>query len=652
MKKNLDMKFLKFFCFASIIIVVYSILTYGQTSITSDEAMQSFLARTILEKKSLFPKEWAYGMGDVWVISTHIFILPFLFLKNQILARVLGNVALFLITIFGMYYLDKKIFKKDLYLISIPLFLLFLNGDIAIGSMRIDAMYTIYMLFITLLLSWIILIYKKIISNEANRSLIKYLFYFCSLIFLISITGIRMLAYFTIPLLMSFLLKYYFDIKNKNSFKKIRGITLIFLILFSIILIPSIIGYSTYILIGKTHLINNVISLRFVQNIEEIRSAFIWYIDALFLNFGMNFSVKITSFYGIQNMISIISFCIIILIIPILQLKKIKNETTENKLFFSFAFFHILINFIGIVFLGENQVGREVYTLTTIYLCQLISANYITTYWINKNNINRKVFILFFLVFGSIQVMYSINLSKNWRLKLRQQQYISNELLKHGLSKGYSSYWNAYNNNLYSNYKLKISALAISEDTLEPYKWLNNISWFEENKNIKTFLLLTEEENKMILPKLEIRFGKPIDKFIINKFHVYIFNYDIIKNIGTRDIVKDKRVPLWEMKYKGNVEFKDNSFFIRPGAVIFGPYAKLNRGNYTLVIHGENLDKANLDIFDTYLASKGGIVQKIEKINSSKAILKFNLEENTKDIEFRISNNSTETIKLGYIEIE
>ena len=106
------------------------------------------------------------------------------------------------------------------------------------------------------------------------------------------------------------------------------------------------------------------------------------------------------------------------------------------------------------------------------------------------------------------------------------------------------------------------------------------------------------------------------------------------------------------MKYKGNVEFKDNSFFIRPGAVIFGPYAKLNRGNYTLVIHGENLDKANLDIFDTYLASKGGIVQKIEKINSSKAILKFNLEENTKDIEFRISNNSTETIKLGYIEIE
>ena len=241
MKKNLDMKFLKFFCFASIIIVVYSILTYGQTSITSDEAMQSFLARTILEKKSLFPKEWAYGMGDVWVISTHIFILPFLFLKNQILARVLGNVALFLITIFGMYYLDKKIFKKDSYLISIPLFLLFLNGDIAIGSMRIDAMYTIYMLFITLLLSWIILIYKKIISNEANRSLIKYLFYFCSLIFLISITGIRMLAYFTIPLLMSFLLKYYFDIKNKNSFKKIRGITLIFLILFSIILIQNII---------------------------------------------------------------------------------------------------------------------------------------------------------------------------------------------------------------------------------------------------------------------------------------------------------------------------------------------------------------------------------------------------------------------------
>ena len=180
MKKNLDMKFLKFFCFASIIIVVYSILTYGQTSITSDEAMQSFLARTILEKKSLFPKEWAYGMGDVWVISTHIFILPFLFLKNQILARVLGNVVLFLITIFGMYYLDKKIFKKDSYLISIPLFLLFLNGDLAIVSMRIDAMYTIYMLFITLLLLFVNHIFKLFLINPKTSSILHFL-YFLSL---------------------------------------------------------------------------------------------------------------------------------------------------------------------------------------------------------------------------------------------------------------------------------------------------------------------------------------------------------------------------------------------------------------------------------------------------------------------------------------
>ena len=640
---------LEIFCFISIVILIYSILTYSQTVITSDEAMQSFLARTILKSKSLFPKEWAYAMGDVWVLSTHTFILPFLFLKNQILARVLGNLVLFLVTIFGIYYQDKKIFFKKSYVISIPLFLLFLNGSTVVRGMRVDAMYTIYMLFITLLSSWIILIYKKIRNNENNRNLIKYIFYFCSLIFLISITGIRMLAYFTIPLIMTFLFKYYFEIKDKNSFKEIKKNTLVFFKLFFIILLPSLAGYSLHILIGKTHITNNVISLEFVQNIEEIKLAFIWYIETLLMNFGINTSVKITSFYGIQNVISIFAFFIIMIGIPLLQLKKIRGETLENKLFFLFAFFHILINFVGIVFLGEKQVGREVYTLTTIYMCQLISANYIMSYWVNKNNINRKIFILCFLTCSLVQMKYWIGLSNDWKLKLENQKYISNELLKHGLYKGYSSYWNAYNNNLYSNYKLKISALIIDENVIFPFKWLNDISYFEEEKNIKTFLLLNQEENKAIVQKLDKKFGKPVDSFMINDFYVYVFDYDIIRHID--EGLNDKRISPWEMESKGEIKFEGNKLLMSSNSTIVGSYGKIENGDYTLIIYGENLDKGTVEIFSDILTQKFEIKQKVKEISSSKVILEFSLKESLENIEFKIINKSMKTIKLEYMDI-
>ena len=649
MIKKRNMLSLEIFCFVSIVILIYSILTYSQTVITSDEAMQSFLARTILKSKSLFPKEWAYAMGDVWVLSTHTFILPFLFLKNQILARVLGNLVLFLVTIFGIYYQDKKIFFKKSYIISIPLFLLFLNGSTVVRGMRVDAMYTIYMLFITLLSSWIILIYKKIRNDENNRNLIKYIFYFCSLIFLISITGIRMLAYFTIPLIMTFLFKYYFEIKDKNSFKEIKKNTLVFFKLFFIILLPSLAGYSLHILIGKTHITNNVISLEFVQNIEEIKLAFIWYIETLLMNFGINTSVKITSFYGIQNVISILAFFIIMIGIPLLQLKKIRGETLENKLFFLFAFFHILINFVGIVFLGEKQVGREVYTLTTIYMCQLISANYIMSYWVNKNNINRKIFILCFLTCSLVQMKYWIGLSNDWKLKLENQKYISNELLKHGLYKGYSSYWNAYNNNLYSNYKLKISALIIDENVIFPFKWLNDISYFEEEKNIKTFLLLNQEENKVIVQKLDKKFGKPVDSFMINDFYVYVFDYDIIRHID--EGLNDKRISPWEMESKGEIKFEGNKLLMSSNSTIVGSYGKIENGDYTLIIYGENLDKGTVEIFSDILTQKFEIKQKVKEISSSKVILEFSLKESLENIEFKIINKSMKTIKLEYMDI-
>lgn len=56
-------------------VVVYSILTIGQTNIHSDTATATLLAQTELRYISFFPKSWCYANGAIWVLS--IFTLHF-----------------------------------------------------------------------------------------------------------------------------------------------------------------------------------------------------------------------------------------------------------------------------------------------------------------------------------------------------------------------------------------------------------------------------------------------------------------------------------------------------------------------------------------------------------------------------------------------
>lgn len=109
---------LNIICLFSITATIYYILTYGQATIDSDIAMPSFLDQTIWKTKSLFPTNWAYVNGDIWVISIHLFVLPFtILLKNQSLARMLGASLLFMSSLAGIYYQDKKIYKNNLKLV-------------------------------------------------------------------------------------------------------------------------------------------------------------------------------------------------------------------------------------------------------------------------------------------------------------------------------------------------------------------------------------------------------------------------------------------------------------------------------------------------------------------------------------------------------
>ena len=640
-EKFSHINFLKTVCFLSVVITIYSILTYGQANIDSDIAMPSFLARTIWVNKSLFPQNWSYANGDVWVISIHLFVLPFtILLENQSLARMLGASLLILVTLFGPYYQDKKIFKCKSWTVSIPLFLMFLQGQDTLRWIRLDNLYTIYMLFITILSTQIILIY----NNKGNK---KMLIIFLILSMILTITGIRMLSYFTLPFCLTFLFVAYMKYKNTESFEEIRMEILKLLKLISIIIIPAIIGFVIHTFLTVTNITNNGYNeLTFIGNVKEIQSNLLWYFETLFQDFGFNGKAKVFSVSGFQNIITLVCFFLIVFFIPILQLKKLKYETEEVRIFYIFGFFHSLINFIVIVFFGKTAMTS--YVLTTIYICILISSRYIMVYWLNKKTINRGIILFIYFFFFVIQLISTYMLSKRWVDKLVRQKKFTNQLVEKGLYKGYGTYWNAYNNNLYSDYRLKIAAIDISENKIEPFKWLTDISWFNVEKNIKTFLILSKEENERMKSKIEVIFGKPQYNFLLDEKNIYVFDHDII--IDFPNGLKDKRLLPKELMWNDNVVFENKELLINPKGITFGPYVTLNKGRYLLTIYGENLDKASIDIFSQ--TSNDEIIYNIDSILSNKVVLKLDIKNDVNQLEFRIFNyTDKEKIKLAYMEI-
>ena len=62
---------LKLICMESVIVAVYSILTYGQTIIHSDTATATLLSESILKHHSFFPRTWNYVNGDTSLLQEH-----------------------------------------------------------------------------------------------------------------------------------------------------------------------------------------------------------------------------------------------------------------------------------------------------------------------------------------------------------------------------------------------------------------------------------------------------------------------------------------------------------------------------------------------------------------------------------------------------
>ncbi|MCR4657360.1 MAG: hypothetical protein K5770_14220 [Lachnospiraceae bacterium] len=492
------------------------------------------------------------------------------------------------------------------------------------------------------------------LSSANHKQMIPYAVSYAMISIILHMGGVRAAAEFSLPLLATMLfyyLKKYNEEKHidKRSFR--TDLTKFFLYIF-----PPALGLSIYIGLCRTHIVvtqNN--DTWMAENIETLWN----YAVKVFLNtfecFGYKSYVKIASFDGLRNLFSILLCILFIFVIPVLQARCIKTESDETKFLFVYGIFHNICLFSSCVLLGKTT---NRYFLSSVFIFDLISVSYIMNHWKDHKNLFKAIAVALYSFIIIIYCVPFLSQSEDWDIVLKEKKEFCRTLADHGLHKGYATFWNAYSNEIYSDLKLEFAAINYDQqyDKYYPmsldgqYWWLVDSSrFYPDHEADNTFILLTEEQNESAVKgDLLKAFGPSIEDFQIDNMYVYVYDYDIAERM--KNGLWDNVLKPNELSFSGNTEFGYDKYVIHVGGTVSGPGYVFDKGNYEILIKGENLDTIQYGI-DAGIFSRFINSAEIDRDNEN-IRLRLNISLKAEDVQFILQNNEYTDAVLYEIEVD
>lgn len=105
-----------------------------------------------------------------------------------------------------------------------------------------------------------------------------------------------------------------------------------------------------------------------------------------------------------------------------------------------------------------------------------------------------------------------------------------------------------------------------------------------------------------------------------------------------------------QLSYTGNKQVDENLLYVEKGEVQYGPYCMLPAGEYLLEVYGKNLECGNLSITCEY--GKERIPFDIVSDSEEQIVVTFAIDSDKDNVEFVLSNESTENLGLKYYYLE
>lgn len=526
----------KIFFFISLIsvlgVTIYTVCCLPYIG-NSETYVPLVMARDCIRTKSVLSPSFVHR-NVIFSFTSHLLlIVPALFTDSTAVC----TITVFMLFILGgssiLIYCSQKVSQNNCWLIFLSIFWC------GISVYYIKYMFLLFDYMLSILIMFLVYaLVSSSLDNELKITSWKKMI-LASILILLSLTsGLRQIQIFTIPVIGGMVIYYVIRhlgddrlskvIKNK-SFKNL-------IICVGIIFLASAIGYLVYYILVNQEIVKIVFRnesvMRFTRNIGEN-------IHTLLMHFmGISDAVnnlELFSIKGVCVFAKVLINIFMLIVLPLMQLKKYKNESVAMQLFMLIAIIHVA----EIIFLSVfcSALSAERYLYSSILLLYYISAHYIFNHILQSEKhfgIKALIAVAAAFVFSVPSSLSLAMTAKNYKNNIANSHVVTDFLENKGLSYGYGTYWNSDNFTALSNFKVRVSKVSVYPEKIIPH--LNGVNvweydYREEAYQGSTFLLLEDEENKNFLASENYtRLGEPAEVCNISKYTVYIYDYNIANN--------------------------------------------------------------------------------------------------------------------------
>ncbi|MCR5215987.1 MAG: hypothetical protein K6C69_03550 [Lachnospiraceae bacterium] len=644
-KKNIWLYGLGLFTVLGLCFASYSILTYGQTVIHSDTATAILLWDAIRNHHDFFPDTWIYGNGDLWILTIHLFcMIPMAITKHMPLAREMASVLLMLTAALGLVLQSRLFWKNHSWVLSVSMIFVCMMGSR--GMLLYEAGYTAPILWLSLcpMLFW-----KGMQEAPGSDPKARRIYAILFLIFMtiLMMAGIRHLVEYVVPMGIAYVLLGVISWgwrEGVNDFSKIKATLGRALLLLGI---PVLVGTLLYLGVCASHIMiqTDKNSLAFSESLEAIGIYILQYIHDLYGCFGYHPAARALSVYGLCNVVQLVLGTLVCFVVPVLQARRWKREEDGVKFFTLYALVHNGMIFLLFTFFDKADSR---YLITSIVLSIMVSARYIYVYWMEENRFLQQSLTILFMIATGLECATLALGARGWEQQLAAKKVISTELEQRGITKAYASYWNAYNNEIYSDLKISFAALRFNDDEIFPHPWLVDQDVYLYEEGTPTALLLTQEEYEKFAKVLPEQFGTPLEYVIIDDLHTLIYDHDIIKEISCG--ILDGRISPCEMVISpegGALE--DGVLSLVEGGYSASGIITLEKGKYVLEIAGESIDDCELSIF--YDGDQASYTLTECERTDTFVSYELSVKKELKYCKIVLLNHGTDTAVIQYVKV-
>lgn len=628
------------------ILVIIGVLIYQCTStgyINSDTASIILLGKEIHDSGSLFPHSWqTAGELPAFGLQTIIAVL-FSFMDDYMLMFKITSVLFIFITIASLIFFSVKALKNNAWLLAIPLIICSRTQhymEIVFGQCA----YLLSILYIFLILG----LYLKS-TDDDFRIISKPMFIAAMLLLALrGLNGLRPIQEIGLPMLgalaLMFYIRYYkdkeFRFRKKAAPYFINALLLVVTIGIGFVgnkLCTSLLDANSNIISGYT----------IFSSVDQISDSVLNVVHHIVEMLGLNLGIPLMSVNGVLSIIKFVFGILVLIVIPVLQIKKFHQESKNTQFYILFTLVHIGEILLLDIFCGA-LMNTERYTFSSQYLLLFMSANYIYKYWLKDSALLMKITALATVGLLTIPGAYS-NVSSLWASKdsVQNLKNLESFLEENGLDFGYATYWNAYVNTVLSNGKVEINSVSVTPNLITAHNWLCSTEWYtQEHHSGTSFLMLTSEEKQVFENSTNyLSFNDPERVLTYNDYTIYVYDYNISKDNFAGNLTRsilDSMVSLGE-------EPSSDNYTLNPGELWYGPYWQLPADSYTITIESNNDDQSAISY--TITDNCGETVIQSGEISGSENKINVTLSEPASNFELVLNNTLDHDIQYSSIII-